>query len=74
MSNFRIQKPFDARPLSLKDLFNEHVMGDVWIKDTPFSPATDSVKIAEHFNMSHFHNLRAIDKCIKELSIESKLR
>ncbi len=72
MSNFRIEKPFENRPPRLKDLVNEHVMGDVWIRDTPFGPVTDSLKIAEHFDMSHKHILRAIDKCIKELSTEPK--
>jgi phage regulator Rha-like protein len=73
MSNFRIEKPFETNPPRLKDLVNEHVMGDVWIRDTPFGPVTDSLKIAEHFDMTHFHTLRAIDKCFTELSIQSKL-
>ena len=47
-------------------------MGDVWIGDTPFSPVTDSLKIAEHFDMKHHNILRAIDKCNKELGIELK--
>lgn len=72
MNNFRTDKPFETRPPRLKDLVNEYVMGDVWIRDTPFGPVTDSLKIAEHFNMNHFHVLRAIDKCKKELSIQSK--
>lgn len=72
MNNFRIEKPFETRPPRLKDLVNEHIMGDVWIRDMPFGAVTDSRKIAEHFEMSHFHVLRAIDKCINELSIESK--
>lgn len=72
MNNFRIEKPFETRPPRLKDLVNEHVMGDVWIRDTPFGPVTDSLKIAEHFDMKHKHILRAIDKCIEELSIEPK--
>lgn len=72
MSNFRIDKPFEARPPRLRDLVNEYVMGDVWVRDTPFGAVTDSLKIAEHFDMSHFHVLRAIDKCFEELSIQSK--
>ena len=72
MSDFRIDKPFDTRPPRLKDLINGHVMGDVWIRDTPFGPVTDSLKIAELFDMQHKHLLRAIDKCIEELSIEPK--
>lgn len=72
MNNFRIDKPFETRPPRLKDLVNEHVMGDVWIRDTPFGPVTDSLKIAEHFEMTHAHLLRAIDKCKEELRTESK--
>lgn len=72
MSNFRIEKPFETRPPRLKDLVNQHVMGDVWIRDTPFGPVTDSLKIAEHFDMKHHNVLRAIDKCNKELATELK--
>jgi phage regulator Rha-like protein len=72
MSNFRIDKPFETKPPRLKDLVNEHIMGDVWIRDTPFGPVTDSIIIAEHFNMTHAHLLRAIDKCNTELGTESK--
>ncbi len=70
MSNFRINKPFETSPPRLKDLINEHVMGDVWIRDTPFGPITDSLKIAEHFEMKHHNILRAIDKCNEELAIQ----
>ena len=72
LNNFRIDKPFESKPPRLKDLVNEYVMGDVWIRDTPFGPVTDSLRIAKHFKMTHFHVLRAIDKCNKELSIQSK--
>lgn len=72
MNNFRIDKPFETKPPRLKDLVNEYVMGDVWIRDTPFGPVTDSLKIAEHFDMSHKHILRAIDKCKTELVTEPK--
>ncbi len=72
MSNFRIERPFETRPPRLKDLVNEHVMGEVWVRDTPFGPVTDSLKIAEHFNMKHHNVLRAIDKCISELGTELK--
>ncbi len=70
MDNFRIEKPFETRPPRLKDLVNEYVMGDVWIRDTPFGPVTDSLKVAEHFDMKHHNILRAIDKCNKELGTE----
>ena len=53
MNNFRIEKPFKTRPPRLKDLVNEHVMGDVWIRDTPFGLVTDSLKISEKFEMKH---------------------
>lgn len=72
MSNFRIEKPFETRPPRLKDLVNEYVMGDVWIRDTPFGPVTDSLKIAEHFDMKHHNILRSIDKCTEELGTELK--
>lgn len=72
MSNFRIEKPFETRPPRLKDLVNEHVMEDVWIRDTPFGPVTDSLKVAKHFDMQHKNILRALDKCIDELSIQLK--
>ena len=70
MNNFRIDKPFETKPPRLKNLVNKHIMGDVWIRDTPFGPVTDSLKIAEHFDMKHHNLLRAIDKCIKELGTE----
>lgn len=72
MSNFRIDKPFETKPPRLKDLVNQHIMGDVWIRDTPFGPVTDSQKIAKYFDMTHPHLLRAIDKCNYELGTESK--
>ncbi len=72
MDSFRISKPFETRPPRLKDLVNEHVMGDVWIRDTPFGPVTDSLKIAEHFKMEHRHILRSIKNCKTELSIEPR--
>ncbi len=72
MNNFKIEKPFETRPPRLKDLVNEHVMGDVWIRDTPFGSVTYSLKVAEYFNIQHKHILRAIDTCKNELSIEPK--
>lgn len=70
--DFRIEIPFDTKPPRLKDLINKHVMGDVWIRDTPFGPVTDSLKIAEKFQMEHKNVLRAIKKCLDELSTELK--
>jgi phage regulator Rha-like protein len=73
MSNdFKIDLPFQTRPPRLKDLVNNHVMGDVWVRDTPFGPVTDSLKIAEKFEMSHKHVLRAIHKCNEELGTQPK--
>lgn len=70
--NFRVDVPFELKPPRLKDLVNHHVMGDVWIRDTPFGPVTDSLKIAEKFEMNHYHVLRAIKKCESELGTQSK--
>jgi phage regulator Rha-like protein len=70
--DFRIDIPFDKRPPRLKDLINNHVMGDVWVRDSPFGPVTDSLRIAEKFEMEHKHVLRAIKKCLDELSIQPK--
>ncbi len=67
--NFRIEIPFETRPPRLKDLVNQYVMGDVWMRDTPFGPVTDSIVIAERFNLKHSNVLRAISKCKSELSI-----
>jgi phage regulator Rha-like protein len=72
MNNFIIDKPFDKKPPRLKDLVNDHIMGDVWIRDTPFGPVTDSLKLAKHFNIKHHNILRSIDKCHKELATELK--
>lgn len=71
-NNFKIDLPFQTKPPRLKELVNNHVMGEVWVRDTPFGPVTDSLKIAEKFEMNHKHILRSIRKCIKELSIEPK--
>jgi len=73
MSKFRIEKPFETRPPRLKDLVNAHVMGDVRVRDSPFGAVTDSLKIAEHFEINHKHILRSIDKCILELGTEPNL-
>lgn len=72
MSDFRIEKPFETRPPRLKDLVNGYVMGDVWVRDSPFGAVTDSLKLAKYFDMTHAHMLRAIDKMIEELGTESK--
>ncbi len=70
--NFKIDIPFEKKPPRLKELVNNHVMGDVWVRDTPFGPVTDSLKIAEKFEIEHKNVLRAIKKCQQELGIELK--
>ncbi len=70
--DFRIEVPFETKPPRLKDLINNHVMGDVWVRDTPFGPVTDSLRIAEKFEMEHKHVLRSIKKCLAELSTQPK--
>ncbi len=71
--NFRIEKPFEAKPPRLRDLINKYVMADVWVRVDPELVAiTDSLVIARKFTMQHKHVLRAIDKCRKELSIQPK--
>lgn len=73
-SEFRIEVPLQTRPPRLKDLVNQHVMGDVWIRDTPFGPVTDSLVIAERFGLKHKNVLRAISKCKSELSSAENYR
>ncbi|MBY0517671.1 MAG: Rha family transcriptional regulator [Bacteriovoracaceae bacterium] len=68
--DFRIDVPFEAKPPRLKDLINNHVMGDVWVRDTPFGPVTDSLKIAEKFEIEHKNVIRAIKKCKLELGTQ----
>lgn len=70
--DFSIDVPFETRPPRLKDLVNHHVMGDVWVRDTPFGPVTDSLKISEKFGIDHKNVLRAIKKCEKELGTQLK--
>lgn len=72
MSNFRIDVPFEKNPPRLKDLVNNYVMGDVWIRDTPFGPVTDSLIISKKFNIRHSNVLRSIQKCREELILNSK--
>lgn len=69
---FRVSEPFSTRPPSLKELVNQHVMGDVWVRDTPFGPVTDSLVIAKKFGLTHGNILRSINRCINELGSEAK--
>jgi phage regulator Rha-like protein len=43
-------------------------MSEVWIRDTPFGPVTDSLILSKMFNVRHDNILRAIKKCKSELS------
>lgn len=67
--DFRVNVPFETKPPRLKDLVNNHVMGDVWVRDTPFGPVTDSLKIAEKFDIDHKHVLPAIKQLLSGSSI-----
>ena len=62
---------FEAKPPRLKDLINNYVIGDVWVRDSPFGLITDSLIIAEKFKIKHSNVLRAIQKCREELIINS---
>lgn len=72
-SNFKIDLPFDTKPPRLKELVNQTLMGEVWIRDTPFGPVTDSVTVAIKFELTHRNVLRAIAKVHIELGESSKL-
>lgn len=71
-SNFKIDHPFETKPPRLKKLVNQALMGDVWIRNTPFGPVTDSVTVADKFSLTHKNVLRAIAKVYDELSETSK--
>jgi len=70
-TKFHLEIPFETRPPSLRDLVNRHMMGEVWIRDTPFGPVTDSLILSKMFDMRHDNILRAIKKCQAELSHNS---
>ena len=57
---FNLEVPFETKPPRLKDLVNRHMMGQVWIRDTPFGPVTDSLILSKKFNVRHDNILRAI--------------
>jgi phage regulator Rha-like protein len=50
------------------------LIGDVWIRDTPFGPVTDSMIVANKFGLTHHNVLRAISKVHDELDDNSKLK
>ncbi len=67
-TKFNIEIPFATKPPRLKVLVNSYMMGDVWVRDTPFGPVTDSLTLAKKFDQRHDNILRAINKCRSELS------
>ena len=69
---YKVSELFSKRPPRLKDLVNQHVMGDVWVRDTPFGAVTDSLVIAKKFGLTHGNILRSINKCKNELASEDK--
>jgi phage regulator Rha-like protein len=69
MRKFSVDIPFETKPPRLKDLVNQYIMGDVWIRDTPFGPVTDSIILAQKFQLKHSNILRSINKCRNELSM-----
>jgi phage regulator Rha-like protein len=66
---FKVSESFLTKPPRLKDLVNQHIMGDVWIRDTPFGSITDSLVLAKKFGLTYGKILRSIDKCKAELAI-----
>ncbi len=44
---FHLEIPFETRPPRLRDLVNRHMMREVWIRDTPFGPVTDSLILSK---------------------------
>ena len=72
--NFRVEIPFKTKPPRLKDLINQHVMGEVWIRDSPFGLVTDTTMLAEKFGIKHSNILCAVSRCRKEIGSESKNR
>lgn len=73
-SDFKIDIPFDAKPPRLKELVNKALMGDVWVRDTPFGPVTDSLIVAKKFGLTHYNVLRAISKVHTELGETKKFK
>lgn len=71
MTNLKIDRPFEVKPPRLKDLVNSYVMGELWIRDSPFGPVTDSLRISEKFKIKHSNVLRAIQKCREELILNT---
>lgn len=47
---FRVSELFATRPPRLQDLVNQHITGDVWVRDTPFGPVMDSYVLAKKFD------------------------
>lgn len=73
-SDFKIDIPFASKPPRLKELVNQALMGDVWIRDTPFGPVTDSLTVGIKFGLTHYNVLKAIAKVHEELGETSKFQ
>jgi phage regulator Rha-like protein len=73
-SDFKIDIPFDTKPPRLKELVNKALMGEVWIRDTPFGPVTDSIIVASKFGLTNRNVLRAISKVHEELGETKKFK
>lgn len=71
-TKFNLDIPFETRPPRLKDLVNQYLMGDVWVRDSPFGPVTDTLVLSDKFNIRHDNILRAVQKCREELLLNTK--
>jgi phage regulator Rha-like protein len=71
-TTFNLNVPFETRPPRLQDLVNHYLMGDVWVRDSPFGPVTDSLVLSGKFNIRHDNILRAVQKCREELLVNTK--
>ena len=66
--------PKKSKPSSLKDLISQYEVDDLWLNDKPIGAVTDSIILAKKFDLDHKNILRAVDKCISELSHEEKYK
>lgn len=71
-TKFSLDIPFETRPPRLKDLVNQYLMGDVWVRDSPFGPVTDTLVLSDKFNIRHDNILRSVQKCREELLLNTK--
>lgn len=71
-TKFNLDVPFETKPPRLKDLVNQYLMGDVWVRDSPFGPVTDTLVLSDKFNIRHDNILRAVQKCREEFLLNTK--